>query len=1039
MTRYMKRTGILVGFIFVLFSVMLCFTININTTKAASYALQSEELQKEYNVGQIVEVPSGSFGEYEADIIVTFPDGNAYKTNTVELTIPGIYQVEYRTVIDGVLHSEQKSFMAKQSAYGFSMADTNSTARFGTDENDEWSQWNSGKSGILLSLAEGDTFTFNRIFNIYETSADNLAFEFCLTPNTKYTSDAEDLYITFTDVYDPSNQLEYYVYLSNGSQEWTYLRARAPGQDWVGQEGTSSGMQWWVNEYGTPIYFTPGGALPASGSYEERPNTVAEQTVGLYYDVDNNTSYASYRSFRRDIGDIFYISRAPISDFDDLDRQENLWKGFTTGEVYVSVRFENYKSTSAKMIISNIAGQDLSGTDVLGEGADIHIDTKGYDAELLPNAVVGEKYPTLSAYALDKNLGGRVKVETRVFYDYSRSSGEYSGWDDVRFENEVNIIDGMFSTPSAGNYAICYRTTDIFGVKKEKVIVVEAKEGIELPALFDITVNESEKTVLQKAGNIVDIPGIVTYGGGVGPITLGAEYSINDVKKRAEKSAVNDGWWFIADQTGEYTVEIFAEDFYGRRASEIYTVTIAENVDAAIKEFVDIPDYFIENEMYRLPVLKSGEQTAEITIIDGLGTRTYNGQPMYFIGDENGEAIIRYSFGESTYDYKRPIIEVRNESVLELDKYFVSDDLRIRNTMSGISLYTYKKDGSARFIKSLTENNFAIRAYVNPERNAFNRLSYYLTDSADNRVALKVTFEKNGQATRLYINDEPLLLTLSSSNFYNASYFGIEYSASDCQINFLGGRKMPVYNTMYGDEFTGFPSGKVNVEIALENVTGEAEIFLTRINNQEFNTWLTVDNVAPVMSFNGTYSLLTYEIGDEFKLLSTVEDDVLSATTYTYVTVLDENQGTVTDINGRPLTKVSTERERTFICQKLGRYSITYVTVDGAGNTATYSFSITVLDTQAPEITISGNVPTATTVGEVVQLPSFSAVDSVTEDCVTYIVVQGPNNYYKCLTSRAFTVNIAGEYKITYFAMDEAGNTTQLEYRLSVSSTEVNA
>lgn len=989
----------------------------------------SSVLQEEYMIGQTVEIPSGHFGDYVADIVITTPDGNAYLTQEITLSQPGVYKVEYRKEIGGKLYKEVKTFKAVQKAYGFSKFDSKSTVSYGKDENGQWSQWDSGKEGLLISLAKGESFIYNKVFDIKKTSESNPAIKFSLTPSTKGSSDAEYMYVTFTDVYNKENKIEYKISLSNGQQEYTYVCARATNQYWVGNEGN----KWHVNNiYGTPIYFTPGGYLLSTANYVERTNTVKEQSVGLYYDYESNSAQLSYTYFHRDWGASHTISNVVVSDFDNLAVQDNPWTGLTTGEVYCTVSFDGYKGAFANVIIESLAGFNLSDDKYnFVEGADISVDMLGYEVENLPKAKVGYKYPVFEGVALDKNVGRQIQLETRVFYNYSRSTGVYYGLTDVNYNYEVGIINGKFTTDKEGKYAICYRAKDSLGIVKEYVIEVESVDNVSLPEMKPISIENDKKVFNQLVGNIVDVPNIIDFGGGFGDLSIGAEvkfannlYSVN-IKDR------NEGYYFIPENPGIYTVCLYAEDFYGQRAEIEYEVNIAINNYSAVNEFVDIPKYLIEQEIYYLPNINDfGNQYCNIKIIDGLGERNYEGHGAYFVGDQNGQAIIRYYIGESSYDYIRPVIKVKQGSSLNVDKFFVSNDLEVRNTASGVGLLTYQKDGSAEFIRDLSDKKLSITSYVNIKRNEFNRVSYYLTDSRDYSIALKLTFENNGSFVKLYINDKDIKLDITTANFSNSALLMAEYKADSKRVSFAGAREMPINETLFGADFNGFPSGKVNIRIGVENVIGKAEVFVVKINNQDFNKWVLEDSVKPQINFNGNFSKLYYYVGEVFTVLSTVQDDVLSTYVYTVVTVNFDGKPVV-DIEGEVLLNALSSKEYFVRFTQIGTYSISYITIDSAGNSSVYSFNIKVKDSEQPIITINGTVPQKAKLG-LVNLPSFKAEDNCTKTCITYITLTAPNNYTIILSNNSFTATMVGDYVVSYYAMDEEGNVAVKTYTIIV-------
>jgi hypothetical protein len=104
-----------------------------------------------------------------------------------------------------------------------------------------------------------------------------------------------------------------------------------------------------------------------------------------------------------------------------------------------------------------------------------------------------------------------------------------------------------------------------------------------------------------------------------------------------------------------------------------------------------------------------------------------------------------------------------------------------------------------------------------------------------------------------------------------------------------------------------------------------------------------------------------------------------------------------------------------------GKYKIQYVATDGRGQIKEKNYTIGVLDTQPPEITVLGELPTAVNVGDVVTIPGMTATDnnSRTEEIRTYIYVIAPNAEMTWIQDNQFTADRKGEYVIIYVAKDK--------------------
>src|SRR5699024_2218344 len=154
-----------------------------------------------------------------------------------------------------------------------------------------------------------------------------------------------------------------------------------------------------------------------------------------------------------------------------------------------------------------------------------------------------------------------------------------------------------------------------------------------------------------------------------------------------------------------------------------------------------------------------------------------------------------------------------------------------------------------------------------------------------------------------------------------------------------------------------------------------------------------VDEVAPEITLNGD-NPMELEVGDTYEEPgATAEDDV---------------DGDVTDaieISG----EVNTD--------EAGTYEVVYTVSDAAGNTATETRTVHVVEPEevdevAPEITLNGDNPMELEVGDTYEEPGATAEDDVDGDVTDAIEISGEVN-----------TDEAGTYEVVYTVSDAAGNT----------------
>ncbi|MGR5300299.1 immunoglobulin-like domain-containing protein [Vibrio alfacsensis] len=153
-----------------------------------------------------------------------------------------------------------------------------------------------------------------------------------------------------------------------------------------------------------------------------------------------------------------------------------------------------------------------------------------------------------------------------------------------------------------------------------------------------------------------------------------------------------------------------------------------------------------------------------------------------------------------------------------------------------------------------------------------------------------------------------------------------------------------------------------------------------------------IDDIKPVITIAGG-NTMTITIGDTF-----------TAPTATATDNLDESVKVI--VEGADLIDTSKE----------GTYIVTYKAIDAAGNEATAPLTVNVValdaDTVAPEIIIDGSQSITLKVGDTFVEPQVTAIDTVDGEVVV-------------TKSGAVDTQTPGEYRITYSAVDAAGNKSE--------------
>ena len=206
--------------------------------------------------------------------------------------------------------------------------------------------------------------------------------------------------VRLTDVNDPKNYVDISVYKGSWGNEWSYVKSGANGQV---KSGWENGVVLNAYHTGCPIGFSFSGE-----------SLFGNELIQLYYDNEERAVYVD------NIKRPGYSYGNQVIDLDSLDcfSENTLWKGFSTGEVILSIHFEYVQTTESKILVKSIAGVDLGGEYISdSEGPNISVDLEEYNIGDLPKGLVNVKYPIFKAKAFDK-INGFVDYSVKVYKDY---------------------------------------------------------------------------------------------------------------------------------------------------------------------------------------------------------------------------------------------------------------------------------------------------------------------------------------------------------------------------------------------------------------------------------------------------------------------------------------------------------------------------------------------------------------------------------------------------------------------------------------------
>lgn len=963
---------------------------------ADEVTLVGAEYQSEYPVGTMVDIQQGMLfyegqtliGEHE----VRCPDGRSLRSGSVVLDAVGKYTVVYRADFGGRMLSASRSFTAVGEAY--SIEGLGGTASYGSHPAAPDTE------GIVVSLARGNVFRYNRAVDLSGGTAAINVFRMFVTPTVKGEADFLSFTVTFTDAYDPDNYITVRVN-SVENDKLIYTAAAQSGEVLTGMNYNSNTLHR-GDEYG----------YVSSMDFYGNPDRPVERDV-----FELSFDYA-----QKQLHGARYASNSTlICDFDDPDYFTDLWSGFTTGEVFISVSADSMQKDTANFVITNIGGHDLSETELYDESKPaIEVDFEGYSEDDLPQAYVGLTYKVFDAECYDAYRTD-AQLFVRAFYDY-----------DGDLRTQIEIENGRFATERAGEYTVEYRAEDGSGNVGIKTYTVECFDEENEP---DVVISEDRITEA-KVGEQVAVAEVYATGGS-GNVVL--ESKVICVENDQEIQ-ITDGK-FQPLFTGEYRIVYTVTDFLLQTVTEEYVFEAAPSGVPVFLENPVMPEYLIAGMTYEFPLLSAeyykGDGTieeivADIAVEDEEGIKegavyvppqAMAGKTVKVVYTANGES------GADTLEWEISIVSVlsgEGENI-DLTKYFLyGEDVQLSSDSEKISAETQTDGAEISFIRLLAADGFSFSFNVDPAKNNFTEAVAVLEDALDPSVKTEISFtKKRSLLSGVSVNGREYG-NIESDFFGSGMNFDFSYDASAMQ--FSAGNASFVFSP---EDFAGFPSGWVKFSVRFEGVTGESSIFLKELCRQPL-TSVSRDAIKPNIivdedAFGGERT-----IGSKAVIPAALAYDVLDTYVNFSLSVYAPDGSAVTADDGTLLEGVAADVEYVISLTSYGYYSLRYVAADSSNRRQTLNYAINVADDVAPQITIEGTVPSSAGLGQTITLPSATATDNMPAGCVLYVCYVTPGGAYFEAADYRMQCTQAGIYKVKYMAMDDYGNTTVLIYEIEV-------
>ncbi len=928
---------------------------------------------------------------------VRFPSGKKVTEGEALLDEVGNYTLVHCYEHEGAKEYEQ-SFVVEQTADSmFKATDKKTEISYGAMSG------NNTVSGVRLSLVENAPVLYEQIIDLSDNTKDDTLIELMAQPSTIGNNDITTLYLTFTDVENENNTMMIRLAYSTYTPHATWVTGKAGEKQWY------TGWSVDQNKVEAATYHVIYGLI-SRHSFTQSPRSnypYSAATMRIRYDAQENALYAN-----PDVSSDTNL----VCDFDDeMFFGANLWGGFTTGKVKMSIYGTGIASTGDVFIL-NVDGREFGKQTYTDDEKPVI--SPEYKGNEVPVAQVGEAYDVVAYTAIDA-YSQVVSSSYKVFYNGTA----------------VPVVNGAFVPTQAGVYDVEYQAVDAFGNHSKYTIHVNALEKVTTPTLG---VNGG---IVQSIayGQTVVLPDY-TMSGGAGGLKGSVTVTLN-----GEDIPVVGGR-FVAEEIGTYLVTYGVTDYLGRTENQYYLIECRYGLLPMIDEdAISLPPAFIDGEQYVFDeyeavfYLSEGNKNKiapKIEVTDASGKYILDGLAYTpVIVNEEGTPVekVTVSFifeqeGAETLTITREVPAVYfMRDYGEQTKYFVTENATAEADAKGI-LFTATDVGNMKITFARALNVRDLR-FVFSQFNSDNQLvlknygffKVSLQDSRTPSQTVSVTYVKSGNGMEVTLNGRTIVSAFNKSGEVEFNYNHRNNAIIDVSDITLGYLR----ETVDGLPFDGFTSGEVYLSIEVCDIIGACALNFKSIDNQGFNE-IPADRVDPVLWVNGHISG-SYDVGAKIVIPTAGAYDVLSAISPVTVTVKGPDGSVI-------LKQADATKEYTLTMGQYGMYFIRYEVRDASGRTKVVTMSAIVRDVAAPTLEFSKEISEEYRVGNAVSLKGYTVKDNKGAENVTVTVsVFKPDGSYEILTGSSYKFTQAGNYILIFMAIDGDENVTVYDYNIVVT------
>lgn len=885
---------------------------------------------------------------------------------------------------------------------------------------------------VQAPMQGGDvTVQYSRVIDLSYNTKDVPLVEFIVAPQKPlaYSKDVmrvtPDHYefryldITLTDIYDSSNSVTITYEAMPDLNHSSSTRVATKQQKSSGWVAHKQYMQ--IAPYGTAVNTSFTGAPSnAEGVYRSTATMFDYQNASIHTAPDGTGKQAVVRELANP--DHLYYE------------DDSLWGGFTTGEVTLRLTMRSLSGTSsdATFYILSVNGQDLTGGQIVDEEQPF-IRYEQPIADALPTGAVGKFFPLFEMYVYDRFDGRIDNCTAKAFVGYGTTE-----------QIEFPVADGGFVPTARGLCTIVYEATDTAGNRAEfkaEVLIVTALNPMTL-TLIDDTLFSPDETDPDRqyfTGDRVTIPSEVQVTNGAGWYDIVC--TVRSVRTGEKLSVSNGAVKFTSP--GYYTVVYTATDYLGDTVY-LNKLLFVRLKTVPVVQLPYLPDAALAGKPIALP---------EFTATDYYSLGEPADAVKSYLVSEDGFVTHKEMPAGSSYlpsaTAENVEVKVKATAVIDRTQCYVSEAHTIAllspqhagqffHTVNGMielvsaetaPVYRTADDGAEmRFLNCLDARlDFVFGV---PEQTDFETVTLLLQDSVNSyqNITISIT-RKDDKACLVYVNGRRVFEISAALDAVEGFRLAL---ADDNRLTINNMDVTEIVEDASGDPFTRFDSGQLYLGVRFDGVSGQAAVWVSRINNQNFGSSDdgAFDQTPPVIKLRGEIPNLR-RVGDTITVVPAGAADVLDSQTTVTVSLSGEKSGVIFEDRDASEAFV-------FAAAEPDTYTIRYTAVDSAGNPASAVYMVYVYQSVKPTIALTGRLPLEMRTGQTTTVPAATAKDALGDDCRTYIYCITPGGEMAEIPAdRSFTPVEPGRYTVRYYTRDKHYNVSILDYFINVTEESV--